>query len=128
MVKFLEKLRALPETKKKIILAVIVVIVGLILAYFWINSSIDRLSKLKIEDSFGKLGNVLNDAKLPEMPNPETPATAQTADETAECKKENEVCGYSFGDPIGDCCEELVCVVLDSNLLDAEPVCKKISN
>jgi len=61
---YLLKLQNLSETKKKIILAVIVVIIGLILAYFWINSSIDRLSRLKIEDSFGKLGNVLDDANL----------------------------------------------------------------
>ena len=77
---YLEKLRILPDNQKKIILVTVVVIIGLILAYFWVNSSIYRLSTLKIEDSFGKLGNIMGDAKLPEIPNLEIPITDPTAD------------------------------------------------
>ena len=48
MVKFLEKLRALPENKKKIILWTIVIVLGLIMAYFWINASIKRLESVDL--------------------------------------------------------------------------------
>lgn len=43
-----------------------------------------------------------------------------------ECKKENEQCGYSFGKPIGECCEGMECK-LESNIPDAATKCKKPS-
>jgi len=44
--KFLEKLRNYSETKKKIILWTIVVVIGLPLAYLWGSSAINSLSKM----------------------------------------------------------------------------------
>ncbi len=40
------KLQNLPENRKKIILWAIVVILGLIMGYFWINGAINNLSKI----------------------------------------------------------------------------------
>ena len=44
--KFLEKLRNLPENKKKIILWTIIAVLGLIMGYFWVNNLINTLNKL----------------------------------------------------------------------------------
>jgi len=53
---FLLKLQNLPEQQKKIILWTIVGVLGLIMGYFWINSSIKRLENLD-----------LSGVKLPEI-------------------------------------------------------------
>lgn len=50
---YLEKLRALPEKQKKIILWAIVIILGIILAFFWFRATMDRFSNLGEE--FGKV-------------------------------------------------------------------------
>jgi len=42
----LTKLRNLPDNKKKVVLWTIVVGLAVIMGFFWIMSSIDRLSKL----------------------------------------------------------------------------------
>ena len=42
----IEKLQSLPENRKKTILWSVVVILGIIMAFFWINSAINRLSKI----------------------------------------------------------------------------------
>ena len=69
---YLEKLRNLPDKQKKIVLWTIVGLLGVILGYFWLNSSLRRLSEM---------GQSLESIKLPEvqMPSVETP-TDQTAD------------------------------------------------
>ena len=54
-------------------------------------------------------------------------STFKFTEKNIACKKENESCGYSFGRPIGDCCEGLTCEV-ESNIPDAGAFCKKISN
>ena len=52
---WLEKLRALPENKKKIILWTIVVILAIIMGFFWTNSVIKNFSNLS---KSGKLINL----------------------------------------------------------------------
>ena len=51
--KYLEKLRALPENKKKIILWTVVVILGLPMAFFWTKSAMNSFSKF--EDAIQKI-------------------------------------------------------------------------
>ena len=65
---FLAKLQGLPESQKKIILWVIVVILGLIMGYFWINSAINN---------FSKIGESVNSIKIPVISelSTNTPAT-----------------------------------------------------
>ena len=43
---FLEKLRNLPEQKKKIILWTIVVVLGIVMGIFWIRSAANTLDKI----------------------------------------------------------------------------------
>jgi hypothetical protein len=43
---FLTKLQSLPDRKKKIVLWTIVIILGLIMGFFWINGTINKLSNL----------------------------------------------------------------------------------
>ena len=45
---FIIKLQNLPESKKKIVLWTIVIILGLIMGFFWINGTINSLQKLSI--------------------------------------------------------------------------------
>ncbi len=44
---FVDKLRDLPENKKKIILWAIVVVLGFIMGYFWVKSVIYKLNNLE---------------------------------------------------------------------------------
>lgn len=55
---FITKLQNLPEKQKKIILWAIVVILGLIMGYFWINGAMNNLQKL---------GENVSQIKLPEI-------------------------------------------------------------
>ena len=55
---YLEKLRALPDKQKKIVLWTIVSILVLVMGYFWIKSAADKLNKL---------GENVNQIKLPEI-------------------------------------------------------------
>ncbi len=58
---YIEKLRALPDKQKKIVLWTIVVILVLIMGYFWIKSTVDKLNKL---------GESMGQVKLPEIQTP----------------------------------------------------------
>ncbi len=44
---YIEKLQALPENKKKIILFLIVIILALIMGFFWVNEAISNFSKIE---------------------------------------------------------------------------------
>lgn len=72
---YLQKLQSLPESKKKIVLWTIVVILGLIMGFFWINGTLDSLQK------FGQSSQSI----LPqiEMPATEIPTTEAPTDQTA---------------------------------------------
>ncbi|OGZ70100.1 MAG: hypothetical protein A2904_00370 [Candidatus Staskawiczbacteria bacterium RIFCSPLOWO2_01_FULL_33_9] len=50
---YIEKLRALPDKQKKIILWTIVIILALVMGFFWIRSAINSFSK--IEESIKKV-------------------------------------------------------------------------
>jgi len=43
---YLEKLRALPDNQKKIVLWTIVVVLGLIMGFFWIRGVMNSLSEI----------------------------------------------------------------------------------
>ena len=62
---FLEKLRNLPEQKKKIILWTIVVVLGIVMGIFWIRSAANTLDKI---------GEATKSVKLPELNMPELPS------------------------------------------------------
>lgn len=59
---FLEKLRNLSDAKKRIILWTVVIILGLTMGYFWINSTVK---------SFSKMGEPV---KIPSIGAPQMPA------------------------------------------------------
>lgn len=54
---YIEKLRALPDKQKKIILWIIIAVLVLVMGYFWIKSVVDKLDKL---------GEGANQIQLPE--------------------------------------------------------------
>ena len=56
--KFLEKLQALPENKKKIILWSIVAILAAIMGFFWVRGAIN---------SFSKIGQSIGEVKIPQI-------------------------------------------------------------
>lgn len=47
--KFIENLRALSDMKKKIILFSIVIISGIIMGYFWVKSTVQRIDSINME-------------------------------------------------------------------------------
>ena len=53
IINYLEKLRALPDKQKKIILWTIVIILALGFGFFWIKTTISRFAK--IEESIKKI-------------------------------------------------------------------------
>lgn len=61
---FLDKLRSLPEDKKKIILWVVVIVIGIPMAFFWVKGSMDNLSKMS---------KSVQEIKLPEINTPTMP-------------------------------------------------------
>lgn len=71
---YLEKLRALPDQQKKIILWVVVGILAVVMGFFWVMSAINNLSKI---------GENVGNIQLPEI---ETPKTETPASETAGWK------------------------------------------
>lgn len=60
---FLDKLRKQPEHIRKLILWITVVILGLILAVLWINSSYKKIQELKSQ-------NVIEELNLPNLEMP----------------------------------------------------------
>lgn len=63
---FLTKLQGLPDVKKKIILWIIVVVLGLVMGFFWVKDAADRLSRLS-QSSQGTMFPEINlrDASMP---------------------------------------------------------------
>ena len=55
---FVQKLQALSDKKKKIVLWTIVVVLGLIMGFFWIRGAID---------SFSKIGQSIGEVKIPQI-------------------------------------------------------------
>lgn len=60
---FLDRLRKQPEHIRKLILWIIVIILGLILAVLWINSSYKKIQELKSQ-------NVIEELNLPNLEMP----------------------------------------------------------
>ena len=44
---YVEKLRALPDKQKKIILWTVVVVLGLVMSFFWFKISMERFEKME---------------------------------------------------------------------------------
>jgi hypothetical protein len=63
---FFIKLQNLPETNKKIILWAIVIVMGGVMGYFWVQSSANRLSELG--EGANNQEAQITDIKLPVMP------------------------------------------------------------
>ena len=61
---FFEKIRSLPETKRKIIFWIIVVVVGGVLGHFWLGDLQEKIKNFEIE-KFQK------ELKLPKLEIPE---------------------------------------------------------
>ncbi len=77
-VKFLEKIRSLPEKTRKIILWVIVIVLGLIMLSWWIGRIPERIEQLdwpKIE---------MPKIEIPKIEIPEIKTNDQTATSTQE--------------------------------------------
>lgn len=68
---FITKLQNLPESKKKIVVWTIVIVLGLVMGFFWIRGAMNSLQKL---------GESTNKIELPEIQTPTENSDAQTAD------------------------------------------------
>lgn len=62
---FIKKLQSLPEEKKKIILWTIVIILGLILSFFWITISKERLGKIDTKEIMKPLDVLIEKSQTP---------------------------------------------------------------
>lgn len=92
--KYLEKLRALPDHQKKIILWSTVIVLGLIMGYFWTKSAANNLSK--IGQQFGNIE--LPGGKMPEIKIPDLKSI--TEDQTADWKTyKNDALGFEIEYP-----------------------------
>jgi len=67
---FLKKLQDLPEKKKKIILWVIVAIIGIILAKFWLVMAEKRIADMTKQNS---INNLIPELDLKNLPNLQVP-------------------------------------------------------
>jgi len=64
-VNIIEKIQKLPESKKKIILWLIVIVLGLILLFFWTKKIQDKLGNFKTEEIKEELN--LPNLEMPEI-------------------------------------------------------------
>jgi len=62
---FLDRLRSLPDNKKKIILWTIVTVLAIIMVFFWIRGAMNSLSKI---------GENMQDIEIPQINIPDMPA------------------------------------------------------
>jgi len=62
--KYLQKLRALPENKKKIILWAVVVILGLPMGFFWVKNAIYN---------FSRIGEAVKSIEIPKVDTSDAP-------------------------------------------------------
>ena len=67
---FLDKLRNQPESTRKLILWVVVVIIGLGLTIWWINSSYRKIKEFPKEGIIDKMSLPAFEEKLPKMEMP----------------------------------------------------------
>ncbi|MBU2540247.1 hypothetical protein KJ786_03755 [Patescibacteria group bacterium] len=63
---FIKKLQGLPEEKKKIILWTVVIILGLILSFFWITISKERLGKIDTKEMMKPLDTLIEKSQIPD--------------------------------------------------------------
>lgn len=90
---FITKLQNLPDKQKKIVLWTIVVILGLIMSYFWINSAMKR---------FSTIGEAVQDIELPQIETPNIDALNNLlSDQTADWKTyKNDEYGFEIKYPL----------------------------
>lgn len=75
--KFLEKLRGFSDTKKKIILWTVVIILGLVMGFFWVK---------KASEGISKIGESAKSIKFPEVELPNMPDIGTLIDPTVDWK------------------------------------------
>lgn len=63
---FIRKLQNMPEEKKKAILWTIVIILGLILSFFWITMSKERLGKIDTKEMMKPLDSLIEKSQMSE--------------------------------------------------------------
>ena len=80
---FLNKIRNLPEKKRKIILWVTVIIVALILLVIWIRLSKQRVESFKVEEFKEGL-------ELPSLEGPELPSFEESMESLINANEENQ--------------------------------------
>lgn len=68
---FLDKLRNQPESTRKLILWVVVVIIGFGLTIWWINSSYRKIKEFSKEEVIDKMNLPAFEEELPEIEMPE---------------------------------------------------------
>jgi len=85
---FLRKLRALPETKRKMILWIVVVIVGLIFSFFWFKNLQNKLENFKKEEFKEKLN--LQKLEMPKIEMPEIELPEISEEELKNLEEEME--------------------------------------
>ncbi len=87
--KFLEKLQALPEIKKKIILWTIVAVLAVVMGFFWVRGTINKFSK--IGESMGTINiPALDTSEMPEMPSLDSLNNISPSDENISVRPELE--------------------------------------
>jgi hypothetical protein len=64
--KFIEKMRALPESRKKIVLWTIVAILASVMGFFWVKNTINNFSK--ISESINVEMPEIDTSNIPQMP------------------------------------------------------------
>lgn len=63
---FIEKLQRLPENKKKIILWVVMVVLGVAFIGIWMNVSLKRFSAINQDKALEPFNSLMNQTKLPD--------------------------------------------------------------
>jgi len=91
---YFEKLRALPDKHKKIIMWAIVAVLAVVLGYFWLISA---------EKNLQKIGQSVSQVKFPEIQTPatESPVAQALVDQTADWQTyTNDKYGFEFKYPL----------------------------
>lgn len=88
---FLQKLQSLPESKRKLILWTVVILIGISLSIFYVKSIKQNLENLKVEEIKKQLKIPEFQEKLKEMPKIEIPEISEEElKELEETMKETE--------------------------------------
>ena len=88
---FLAKLQKLPESKRKIILWSIMILVGILLFFLWVKSSQERLKSFHQQEFIEKLQVPDFKKELEKIPQPEMPKVEMPEPTEEELKQLDEM-------------------------------------